>query len=71
MRSGHPHDHHVVHIYQLIAWTGSRPSEPLKLLWKDIDFSKGIYTKDKEWAISDVTDREYDKANSGSTALAT
>ena len=47
MRSGHPHDHHVVHIYQFIAWTGSRPSEPLKLLWKDVDFSKGIYTKRK------------------------
>ena len=41
------HDRHVVHIHQFIAWTGSRPSEPLKLLWKDVDFSKGIYTKRK------------------------
>ena len=45
MRSGHPHDHHVVHIYQFIAWTGSRPSEPLKLLWKDIDFDRRNYIK--------------------------
>ena len=45
MRSGHPYDHHVVHIYQFIAWTGSRPSEPLKLLWKDIDFDRRNYIK--------------------------
>ena len=45
MRSGHPHDHHVVHIYQFIAWTGSRLSEPLELLWTDVDVIKRLYTK--------------------------
>ena len=45
MRSRHPHDHHVVHLYQFIAWTGSRPSEPLKLLWKNIDFDRRNYVK--------------------------
>ena len=41
------HDRHIVNIHRFIAWTGSRPSEPLKLLWKDVDLSKGIYTKRK------------------------
>jgi integrase len=41
------HDPHIVNIHRFIAWTGSRPSEPLKLLWKDIDFAKGVYTKRK------------------------
>ena len=39
------HDRHVVHIHQFIAWTGSRLSEPLELLWTDVDFIKRLYTK--------------------------
>ena len=33
------------HLHQFIGWTGSRPSEALKLLWKDIDFDRGNYIK--------------------------
>jgi integrase len=39
------HDRHIVHLHQFIAWTGSRPSEPMKLLWRDVDFTRGVYTK--------------------------
>ena len=38
-------DKHIVHLHQLIAWTGSRPSEALKLLWEDINFPMGTFTK--------------------------
>ncbi len=33
------------HLHQFIGWTGSRPSEALELLWKDIDFDRGNYIK--------------------------
>ena len=33
------------HLHQFIAWTGSRASEPLKLLWTDVDFKQRLYTK--------------------------
>jgi len=38
-------DRHIAHLHQFIAWTGSRPSEPLKLLWKDVDFLRKSYIK--------------------------
>ena len=38
-------DRHIVHLHQFIALTGSRPSEPLKLLWRDIDFQRSHFTK--------------------------
>ena len=40
----HP-DRQLTHLHQFIGRTGSRPSEALKLLWKDIDFERGNYTK--------------------------
>jgi integrase len=39
------HDQHIAHLHQFIAWTGSRASEPLKLLWSDVDFNQRLYTK--------------------------
>ena len=38
-------DQHIAHLHQFIAWTGSRPSEPLKLLWQDVDFLRRTYLK--------------------------
>ena len=38
-------DQHIAHLHQFIAWTGSRASEPLKLLWTDVDFNQRLYTK--------------------------
>ena len=38
-------DRHIAHLHQFIAWSGSRPSEPLKLLWKDVDFLHKSYIK--------------------------
>jgi len=38
-------DRQLSHLHQFIGWTGSRPSEALKLLWKDIDFDRGNYIK--------------------------
>ena len=38
-------DRQLSHLNQFIGWTGSRPSEALKLLWKDIDFDRSNYTK--------------------------
>ena len=38
-------DQHIAHLHQFIAWTGSRASEPLKLLWSDVDFNQRLYTK--------------------------
>ena len=38
-------DQHIAHLHQFIAWTGSRPSEPMKLLWKDVDFLRKNYIK--------------------------
>ena len=38
-------DQHIVHLQQFIAWTGLRASEPLKLLWADVDFYQRLYTK--------------------------
>ena len=40
----HP-DRQLSHLLQFIGWTGSRPSEALKLLWKDVDFGRRNYTK--------------------------
>ena len=40
----HP-DRQLAHLHQFIGWTGSRPSEALKLLWKDVDFGRRNYTK--------------------------
>jgi len=39
------HDRHIVNIHKFISWTGSRPSEPLKLTWVDVDFKRGIFVK--------------------------
>ena len=33
------------HLHQFIAWTGSRASEPLKLLWVDVDLTQRFYVK--------------------------
>ena len=30
----------VAHLHKLIGWTGMRPSEPILLLWEDVDFEK-------------------------------
>ena len=38
-------DRQLPHLHQFIGWTGSRPSEALKLLWKDIDFDRRNYVK--------------------------
>ena len=38
-------DRQLSHLHQFIGWTGSRPSEALKLLWKDVDFDRGNYIK--------------------------
>ena len=38
-------DRQLSHLHQFIGWTGSRPSEALKLLWKDIDFDRSNYIK--------------------------
>ena len=37
----------VAHLHKLIGWTGMRPSEPLRLVWEDVDFEKKILTKRK------------------------
>ena len=39
------HDQHISHLHQFIAWTGLRASEPVKLLWSDVDFNQRLYTK--------------------------
>ncbi len=39
------HDRHIAHLHQFIGWSGSRPSEVLKLLWTDVDFKQRLYTK--------------------------
>ena len=38
-------DLQLAQLHQFIGWTGSRPSEALKLLWKDVDFGRRNYTK--------------------------
>ena len=38
-------DRQLAHLHQFIGWTGSRPSEALKLQWKDVDFGRKNYTK--------------------------
>ena len=38
-------DRQLSHLHQFIGWTGSRPSEALKLLWKDVDFDRRNYVK--------------------------
>ena len=39
------HDRHIAHLHQFIGWSGSRPSEVLKLLWMDVDMSQRFYIK--------------------------
>ena len=39
------HDRHIAHLHQFIGWSGSRPSEVLKLLWVDIDLTQRFYIK--------------------------
>ena len=39
------YDKHIVHLHQLIARTGSIPSEALKLLWEDINLPMRTFTK--------------------------
>ena len=39
------HDRHIAHLHQFIGWSGSRPSEVLKLLWVDVDLTQRFYTK--------------------------
>ena len=34
------HDQHIAYLHQFIGWSGSRPSEVLKLLWVDVDLSE-------------------------------
>ena len=38
-------DRQLSHLHQFTGWTGSRPSEALKLLWKDVDFDRRNYVK--------------------------
>ena len=38
---------HIANWHKFIAWTGSRPSEPLRLEWKDVDFGNGFLLKRK------------------------
>ncbi len=38
-------DRQLSRLHQFIGWTGSRPSEELKLLWKDVDFDRRNYAK--------------------------
>ncbi len=40
-------DRHIANWHKLIAWTGMRPSEPLRLKWEDIDFQRGYLLKRK------------------------
>ena len=35
----HP-DRQLTHLHQFIGWTGSRPSEALQLLWKDVNLDR-------------------------------
>ena len=39
------HDRHIAHLHQFIGWSGSRPSEVLKLLWKDADLAQRFCIK--------------------------
>ena len=39
------HDRHIAHLHQFIGWSGSRPSEVLKLLWVDVDLTQRFYIK--------------------------
>ena len=45
MRSGYLHDRHIAHLHQFIGWSGSKPSEVLKLLWVDVDLTQRFYIK--------------------------
>ncbi len=38
-------DQHIAYLHQFIGWSGSRPSEVLKLLWVDVDLDQHLYTK--------------------------
>ncbi|MDG2199055.1 MAG: hypothetical protein P8O70_19650 [SAR324 cluster bacterium] len=50
-------DHQLLHLHQFIGWTGSRPSEALKLLWKEVDFGRRIYQAGyQEWHDGDPAD---------------
>ena len=39
------HDRHIAYLHQFIGWSGSRPSEVLKLLWVDVDLIQHFYIK--------------------------
>ena len=39
------HDRHIAHLHQFIGWSGSRPSEVLKLFWVDVDLTQRFYIK--------------------------
>ena len=39
------HDRHIAYLHQFKGWSGSRPSEVLKLLWVDVDLTQRFYIK--------------------------
>ena len=38
-------DLQLAQLYQFVGWSGSRPSEVLKLLWVDVDLTHRFYVK--------------------------
>ena len=39
------HDRHIAHFHQFIGWSGSRPTEVLKLLWVDVDLTQLYFVR--------------------------